>query len=133
MDFIHYSLADESIKAFVDKMNCIEGVEIFIDGEIEELKHQDYHGKSIKVKIEDQYGTVISSKIDIGVHKHFEIEQDEYCFDVCMDEAGASLLKNTVEQSFAEKLRSLLIFGSEISAEVVMDAWLDLPKCIRII
>ena len=29
-----------------------------------------------------------------------------------MDEAGASLLKNTVEQSFTEKLRSLLIFGS---------------------
>ena len=28
-----------------------------------------YHGKSIKVKIEDQNGTVISSKIDIGVHK----------------------------------------------------------------
>lgn len=112
LDFIHYSLADESIKSFVDKMNCIEGVDISIDGEIEELKHQDYHGKSIKVKIEDQNGTVISSKIDIGVHKHFEIEQDEYCFDVCMDEAGASLLKNTVEQSFTEKLRSLLIFGS---------------------
>ena len=112
LDFIHYSLADESIKSFVDKLNCIEGVKISIDGEIEELKHQDYHGKSIKVKIEDQNGTVISSKIDIGVHKHFEIEQDEYCFDVCMDEAGASLLKNTVEQSFTEKLRSLLIFGS---------------------
>lgn len=112
LDFIHYSLADESIISFVDKMNCIEGVDISIDGDIEELKHQDYHGKSIKVKIEDQNGTVISSKIDIGVHKYFEIEQDEYCFDVCMDEAGASLLKNTVEQSFTEKLRSLLIFGS---------------------
>ena len=107
LDFIHYSLADESIKSFVDKMNCIKGVKISIDGDIEELKHQDYHGKSIKVQIEDQNGTVISSKIDIGVHKHFEIEQDEYCFDVCMDEAGASLLKNTVEQSFTEKLRSL--------------------------
>ena len=47
-----------------------------------------------------------------AIDKHFEIEQDEYCFDVCMDEAGASLLKNTVEQSFTEKLRSLLIFGS---------------------
>ena len=93
LDFIHYPLANESIKSFIDKMNCIEGVKISIDGEIEELKHQDYHGKSTKVKIEDQNGTVISSKIDIGVHKHFEIEQDEYCFDVCMDEAGANLLK----------------------------------------
>ena len=112
LDFIHYSLADESIKSFVDKMNCIEGVVISIDGDIEELKHQDYHGKSIKVKIEDLRGTIIGSKIDIGVHKHFELEQDEYCFDVCMDEAGASLLKNTVEQLLVEKLRSLLIFGS---------------------
>lgn len=111
-DFIHYSLTDDSIRNFVDKMNCLDGITITIDGEIEELKHQDYHGKSIKVKIEDQNGLVISSKIDIGVHNHYEIEQDEYCFDVCMDEAGASLLKNTVEQSFAEKLRSLLIFGS---------------------
>ena len=89
LDFIHYSLADESIKSFVDKMNCIEDVEISIDGDIEELKHQDYHGKSVKVKIEDQNGTVISSKIDIGVHKHFEIKQDEYCFDVCMDAVRA--------------------------------------------
>lgn len=111
LDFIHYSLADESIRLFVDKMNCIKGITISIDGAIEELKHQDYHGKSIRVKIEDAYGTAVSSKIDIGVHKHFEIDQDEYCFDVCMDEAGASLLKNTVEQSFTEKLRSLLIFG----------------------
>ena len=39
------------------------------------------------------------------------IEQEEYCFDVCMDDEGATLLKNTVEQSFVEKLRSLLKFG----------------------
>jgi len=112
IDFIRYSLSDESIRSFVNKMNCIEGIKITIDSNIEELKHQDYHGKSVKVKIEDQTGINISSKIDIGVHKHFEIEQEEYCFDVCMDENGASLLKNTVEQSFVEKLRSLLIFGS---------------------
>ena len=24
LDFVHYSLADESIKSFVDKMNCID-------------------------------------------------------------------------------------------------------------
>lgn len=49
---------------------------------------------------------------DIGVHKHLELEQEEHCFDVCMDENGASLLKNSKEQSIAEKLRALLIFGS---------------------
>ena len=31
--------------------------------------------------------------------------------DVCMDETGVSLLKNSNEQAFAEKLRSLLKFG----------------------
>lgn len=112
LDFIHYSLSDESIREFVRKLDCIDGLHIEIDGEIKELKHQDYHGKSIGVVINDKYGNTVRSKIDIGVHRHFEIEQDTYCFDVCMDEQGASLLKNTNEQSFSEKLRSLLIFGS---------------------
>lgn len=111
LDFIHYSLSDESIEAFVRKLNCIEGVKIAIKGEIEELKHQDYHGKSINVAISDEFGETVESKIDIGVHKRLEIMQDEYCFDVCLSDEGASLLKNTVEQAFTEKLRSLLIFA----------------------
>ena len=111
LDFIHYSLSDDAIRDFVRKIDCIDGISIEIVGDIEELKHQDYHGKRIEVTISDEYGNKVRSKIDIGVHKHFDIEQDTYCFDVCMDEHGASLLKNTNEQSFSEKLRSLLIFG----------------------
>ena len=111
LDFIHYSLDDGSIKLFVEKLNCLPDFSIVIEGEIEELKHEDYHGKRIKVAITDERGTVVRSKIDIGVHKHLNLEQDEYCFDVCMDDEGASLLKNTVEQSYTEKLRSLLVFG----------------------
>lgn len=111
IDFIHYSLSDESISAFVQKLNIIEGLSIEIDGGIEELRHQDYHGKGINVKITDEKGYSIVSKMDIGVHKHFDIEQDEYLFDVCMSDEGVSLLKNSVEQSFVEKLRSLLKFG----------------------
>lgn len=111
LDFIHYSLDDTSIREFVSKLNCIEGIKIEMSGEIKELKHQDYHGKSIEVVISDDYGNTVRSKIDVGVHKHLEIDQDEYCFDVCMDDEGATLLKNTVEQSFVEKLRSLLKFG----------------------
>ena len=112
LDFIHYTLEDASIREFVSKLNCIEGVRIEMTGEIKELKHQDYHGKSIEVTISDDFGNTVRSKIDIGVHKHLEIDQDEYCFDVCMDDEGATLLKNTVEQSFVEKLRSLLKFGT---------------------
>ena len=111
LDFIHYSLNNEAIRIFIDKINCVEGLDIRIEGDIKELKHQDYHGKSVEVVIRDDYGNDIRSKIDIGVHKHLGIDQEEYCFDVCLDETGASLLKNTVEQAFAEKLRSLLIFG----------------------
>ncbi len=112
LDFIHYSLDDSSIRSFVQKLNCIDGIVIEMKDEIKELKHQDYHGKSIEVMIRDEDGNTVNSKIDIGVHKHLEIDQEEYCFDVCMDDEGATLLKNTVEQSFVEKLRSLLKFGN---------------------
>ena len=111
LDFIHYSIDDASIRAFINKLNCIPGIRLEIVGQIEELKHQDYHGKSIKIRITDDLGVSINSKMDIGVHKHLEMEQEEYCFDVCMDEKGVSLLKNTMEQSVVEKLRALLIFG----------------------
>lgn len=111
LDFIHYSIDDDAIRVFIQKMNCIPEIKIEIIGDIEELKHQDYHGKSIKVRITDKQGTAVESKIDIGVHNHLELEQEEYCFDVCMDDEGASLLKNSKEQSLVEKLRALLIFG----------------------
>ena len=111
LDFIHYSIEDEAIRVFVQKMNCIAGIRIEIIGDIEEQKKQDYHGKSIKVQITDKNGTAVESKIDIGVHTHLELEQEEYCFDVCMDDEGASLLKNSKEQAVVEKLRALLIFG----------------------
>ena len=112
LDFIHYSLDEAAIREFVKKVNCIEGVRIEMFGEIKELKHQDYHGKSIEIVISDDQGNTVKSKIDIGVHNHLEIDQEEYCFDVCMDDEGATLLKNTYEQSFVEKLRSLLKFGA---------------------
>lgn len=111
LDFIHYSIEDESIREFIKKLNCVPGIKLEIVGNIEELKHQEYHGKSIKVRITDEEGTFVESKIDIGVHKHMELEQEEYCLDVCMDDEGANLLKNSREQSVVEKLRALFIFG----------------------
>lgn len=53
----------------------------------------------------------MESKIDFGVHVNMEIEQEKYCFDVCMDDDGASFLINSCEQIFVEKLRSLCKFG----------------------
>lgn len=110
-DFLRYSLSDESIRYFISKLNCLDGISISINGEIEELSQQEYKGKRVYVAISDDTGHSFMSKIDLGVHKNILIEQDEYCFDVCMDDVGASLLINSKEQIFAEKLRSLLRFG----------------------
>lgn len=45
IDFIRYSLADDSIKLFVQELNNIEGLNIELYGNLEELNQQDYHGK----------------------------------------------------------------------------------------
>lgn len=111
LDFIRYSLEEASIRRFVERLNCLDGVTIQIAGEIEELSQQEYHGKRVYITVTDNTGYVLKSKIDLGVHKQLQIEQDEYCFDVCMDDEGASLLINSREQIFTEKLRSLLRFG----------------------
>ena len=112
LDFIRYSLQDEAILAFVDKLNAVGEVSIRITGAIEELRQQDYHGKRIHVTIADSDDTVLNSKIDLGVHKHFNIEQEDFCFDVGLDDAGVSLLINSKEQMMTEKLRSILKFGA---------------------
>lgn len=111
IDFIKYSLSDAAIDAFINTLNCLDGITISRVGKIEELKQQDYCGKRVWVVIEDTEGSRVKSKIDFGVHNRFELEQEEYCFDVAYDDEGASLLINSDEQMFAEKLRSLLKFG----------------------
>ena len=80
-------------------MNCLEGIRIEIKGnKIEQLSQQEYSGKRVYIIIKDDEGNVIESKIDLGVHANMNIEQDTYCFDVCMDDEGASLLINSCEQ-----------------------------------
>lgn len=56
LDFIRYSLSDDSIRAFIQKLNCLDGITIRIDGDITELIHQEYHGKRVDVIIEDDTG-----------------------------------------------------------------------------
>lgn len=112
IDFIRYSLSDDSIDNFISKMKSIEGISIKRTGKIEELKQQDYKGKRVYVEISDDSGFKIKSKIDFGVHDKLDIAQEEYCFDIAYDESGASLLINSNEQMLVEKLRSLLKFGT---------------------
>ena len=112
LDFIKYSLEDNSIRHFITELNSLGLIAIKMVGNIEELRQQDYHGKRIFVKITDLDGYQLNSKIDIGVHKHYDIEQEEFCFDVGLNDDGASLLINSKEQMFTEKLRSILKFGA---------------------
>lgn len=112
IDFIRYSLDDDSIDRFIDTLNCIDGIFIKRVGDIEILSQQDYSGKRVYIEIADIYGNSIENKIDLGVHNHLDIAQEEYCFDIAFSDEEASLLINSKEQMFSEKLRSLLKFGS---------------------
>lgn len=111
IDFIRYSLSDESIHMFIEKLNCLPDFSIEQIGNAKELKQQDYHGKRIYVQISDNTSDHIKSKIDLGVHKNLSIEQEEYCFDIACYDEGANLLINSKEQIFTEKLKSLLRLG----------------------
>lgn len=111
IDFIKYSLSDDAINQFIKKINCVDGIKIEKVGEIEELNQQDYKGKRVYIIVSDSNDNHIRSKIDLGVHKRYEIKQEEFCFDISFDEDGAYLLINSKEQMFTEKLRSLIKFG----------------------
>lgn len=111
LDFIRYPISDEAIESFVGWLYLNEGIHISLKKPIIELNHKDYKGKRVFVEITDEYGNFLKSKIDIGVHKDLDIEQEEYCFDICFQEDGASLLMNSKEQIITEKLK-FLRFGT---------------------
>lgn len=110
-DLIKYPLTVKGIRDLIKELNCIDDIKIKIVGKIEDLKHQDYNGKRIHVFIKDNYKNTFKSKIDIGVHKHLLLKQEEYCFDVSALDECASLMINSKEQMVVEKLKSLLRFG----------------------
>ena len=112
VDLIRYSLDDDKIDEFIGRLNCIEGVMIERTGEIVELQHRDYHGKRILLKVTDLSGVTVRTKIDLGVHTQPNIRQQTRAFKISLDAKRAKLPANTGEQVFAEKLKSLLIFGA---------------------
>jgi len=112
IDFIKYSLADDSIKAFIGVLNDVDdGIEINITAPIEELSHQEYRGKRANLVLVDQENNKIETKLDIGVHTKLDIEQEEYCFEINSIDENVILFMNSKEQVFSEKLRSLLKLG----------------------
>ena len=112
LDFIRYSLSDDSIYRFIQKLNSVnDNINVEIVGRIVLLNHQDYNGKSVNIKLVDKSNYCIDTKLDIGVQKLFELEQDEYCFNLYGIDVGVSLFINSFEQIFTEKLKSLLKLG----------------------
>ena len=112
LDFIKYSLSDKSIIDFINVLNKVnDGISIKIVGNIKSLHHQDYEGKRVYIKITDNFNNILNTKLDIGVHKLFEIEQDEYYFNLDALNENVCLLINSKEQIFTEKLKSLLKMG----------------------
>lgn len=106
LDFIKYSLHDKSIIKLIKILK--DGIKVEVIGKIVPLHHQDYDGKRVNLKIEDDFKNTIQTKLDIGVHKLFDLEQEEYCFSFDLYKSSANLLINSMEQIFTEKLKSLL-------------------------
>lgn len=111
LDFIKTSISEDSIKLFVEKLNCLDGIHLKIVAPIEKLKHQDYQGKRVYIQISDDENNALTLKMDIGVHKDLDIAQEEYCFEVCFQEDSVSILINSKAQMITEKLKSMMRFG----------------------
>lgn len=108
-DFMHYSLSDEAIRDFINGLNSVDDdVIISIIGKIKEAKQQDYHGKRIKVAINDKFGNSINGSFDVGVQSDTGIIQNNLVFYIGRERQEISLLANSIEQIFTEKLKSLL-------------------------
>lgn len=51
-------LADEAINSFIDILNSVnDGINLYIDGNIQELHHQDYNGKRVNIILKDKNNT----------------------------------------------------------------------------
>ena len=113
LDFIRYSLEDNQIRKFISGLEKVtDGIKLeIINDEIMELKQQDYKGKRLELKIIDDYDNNIVIKLDLGVHKNVNIEQEELVFSLDGLNENVVLLANSKEQIFVEKLKSLLTFG----------------------
>ncbi len=115
MDLINMSIATENIiNIFIElsKLDSIDGFKLSIDkNKIEELSHQDYHGKRLTVSITDSHRKTYNVKLDIGVHKYTDIHQDILLLNTQIIDGNIEFLVNPKEQIFTEKLIPILKFG----------------------
>ena len=111
VDFLHYSISNASVRNFVALLNRASDCRIHIVGPIVDLKHHDYHGKRLLLKITDAQKVSVKTKLDIGVHTWSDVRQTDFDFKVVTDASSVSLQINPKEQIFVEKLKSILRIG----------------------
>lgn len=112
LDFVRYPMSDEAIRAFIRTLCPPDaGVRLEVIGPMEDLRHQDYHGKRVCLRIVDGSGASMETKLDLGVHDKLPLEQQELWFDTALRDEGVALMANSKEQVCAEKLRSLMRIG----------------------
>lgn len=112
-DFICYSIEEDSINAFINKLNQKnDGLLVTKAGPIKQLHQEDYRGVRIHVAIKDANNDALQLKMDIGVHTHLEISQRNAAFSFFNKEKTVFLQVNPPEQIFAEKIMSLGRLGA---------------------
>ena len=113
LDFVRYPMTDNAIRSFIRTL-CPSDMDVMLEviGPIEDLKHQDYHGKRVHLRITDGSGTSMDTKLDLGVHDKLPLKQQELWFDTALQDEGIALMANSKEQICAEKLRSLMRIGA---------------------
>jgi len=111
-DFIRYSLDDVSLKAFIRKLDSLhDGIHVFSEGKFQTLKHLDYQGKRVVLRLKDA-SMELMIKLDIGVHTFSAIAQSHLLFSCGSGNGGGVLLQvNPNEQIFVEKIVSLARLG----------------------
>ena len=111
-DLIRYSIDEESIRLFVQKLDSVDNdIDVSIDGDIEKLHQEEYQGVRVHLLLQDKEDSKLRIKLDIGVHTYSMIEQEKLIFSFESNNAQIGIKVNPCEQIFAEKLISLARLG----------------------
>ena len=112
-DFIRYSIDEDSVFIFVNKLNSIKDeIECKIYGKPEKLHHDEYKGVRVYLILKDKNKDKLKLKLDIGVHTHLSIEQKKLLFSFESGNKSVHIKANSTEQIFVEKLITLGRLGS---------------------
>ena len=72
-DFVSYSLSNVAIEKFVRGLDAHSDCSIAIEGPIADLRQQEYKGKRFYLRVTDENGYKVLTKLDLGVHTKVEV------------------------------------------------------------